>query len=435
MRIKIFIIAICIFTLTLITSCVDEPGEPGEINIWSFTDEISKIMGIYEELYPQYSGKFNHTNIPTTDDLYLPALNSALEGGANAPDIYIVEAAFVLKYTKGDMSQYALPYKDLGINIDQALVSADIAEYTVDIGKNTDNEIVALCYHATGGAFIYRRSIAKDVWGSDDPNIIKTKIGPGWDKFFEAAEALKTKGYGIISGCNDLWYAVENEAEKGWVVDGKLYIDPAREKFLDYAKDIIDKGYSNNTKDWTSAWYDDMNDEGPKKIFGYFGPAWFVNYVLAAQGPDTSGDWAICEPPNGFFWGGMWILVNKNSAVKKEAAEIINWLTLDTSNTGLQYLWANRIYSDVSGAKDAVASAAVMAKSNGANDFLGGQNMFDVFIPAGKLANGKIITEFDNTINYFWLGEAKSYAAEEKSRTEALASFKQLVSNNFGITE
>lgn len=45
-------------------------------------------------------------------------------GGAEQPDMYCAEAAFVLKYTQGDMSSYAMPYKDLGIDIDKAIADA-----------------------------------------------------------------------------------------------------------------------------------------------------------------------------------------------------------------------------------------------------------------------------------------------------------------------
>ena len=40
-----------------------------------------------------------------------------------------------------------------------------------------------------------------------------------------------------------------------------------------------------------------------------------------------------------------------------------------------------------------------MKKSDGELDFLGGQNMFDVFVPAGEFANGKNLTQYDETIN------------------------------------
>jgi len=40
-------------------------------------------------------------------------------------------------------------------------------------------KIVALGYDSSVGAFINRLYIAKDVWGSDDPAVIRNKIGPG----------------------------------------------------------------------------------------------------------------------------------------------------------------------------------------------------------------------------------------------------------------
>ena len=42
--------------------------------------------------------------------------------------------------------------------------------------------------------------------------------------------------------------------------------------------------------------------------------------------------------------------------------------------------------------KDTVASGVVMAKSNGETAFLGGQNMFDEFIPANAYASGCRLT-------------------------------------------
>ena len=193
-------------------------------------------------------------------------------GGESIPDIYCVESSRVPKYSKDSDSKYAIPYKELGIDVDNLIIEADIAQYVIDMGTNPEGEIVSLAHRGTGGAFIYRRSIAKNVWGTDDPEVIKDKIGPGWDKFFEAADELRDKGYGIVSGDGDIWHSIFNSAEKPWIVDGKLYIDPKREAFLDYAKLLKDNGYSNNTKDWTEEWYADMEGKGEKEIFGFFDP-------------------------------------------------------------------------------------------------------------------------------------------------------------------
>lgn len=410
------------------------------INVWAFTDEVPNMIQKYKELHPDFPYEINSTIIATTDGAYQPALDQALAaGGAEAPDIYCAEAAFVLKYAQGDASGYAAPYEDLGIDVAADIEAADIAQYTIDIGTNPEGKLVALGYQATGGAFIYRRSIAKDVWGTDDPAEIGKKIGPGWDQFYAAADELKAKGYGIVSGDGDIWHAVENSSDAGWIVDGKLTIDPKREEFLDLSKELKDKGYHNDTQDWQDAWFADMKGEGQQQIFGFFGPAWLINYTLApncggeAVGEGTYGDWAICEPPIGFFWGGTWLLANKDTQKKDAVAEILRWITLDCSEEGLQYMWANGTLNGEGGTKDAVASGTVMEMSNGELDFLGGQNMFDVFVPANQFANGKNLTQYDETINIYWRDQVREYTAGNKSREQALADFKQQVADNLDV--
>lgn len=412
-------------------------GEKVTINLWSFTDEIPNMTKKYLEVHPDANVEFKTTVIATTDGAYQPALDQALAaGGKDAPDIYAAEAAFVLKYTQGDASDYAANYADLGLD-DQMVKDAGIAQYSVDIGSK-EGQLKALGYQATGGAFIYRRSIAKDVFGTDDPAKIKSEVGPGWEKFFQAAEKLKAKGYGIISGDGDIWHPIENSSDKGWIVDGKLHIDPKREEFLDLAKELKDKGYHNDTRDWQESWYADMSGSGAQPIFGFFGPAWLINYVMKDQVKDTNGDWAVTESPTGFFWGGTWLLANKdvakNDAKKQAVADFIKWVTLDTSETGLQYYWANGTMKEgEQGTKDSVASSVVMEKSNGEVPLLGGQNMFEVFVPANANASGKNLTQYDESINLLWRDQVREYTAGNKTREETLATFKQQVKDQLGI--
>ncbi len=417
------------------------------INLWAFTDEVPNMVAKYKELHPDFEYEINPTIIATTDGAYQPALDQALAaGGADAPDIYCAEAAFILKYSQGDAAQWAAPYEDLGIDVNAKIAEADIAQYSVDIGTNPDGKVVGLGYQATGGAFIYRRSIAKDVWGTDDPATVKEKIGGGsgsWDQFWVAADELKAKGYGICSGDGDLWHAVENSSDAGWIVDGKLTIDPKREEFLDLSKKLKDNGYHNDTQDWQDAWFADMKGEGAQGILGFFGPAWLINYTLApncggeAVGEGTYGDWAICESPVGFFWGGTWLLASKTATEDADkaaaVAKILEWITLDCSETGLQYMWANGTMNGEGGTKDCVASGTVMAMSNGELEFLGGQNMFDVFVPANAFANGKNLTQYDETINSKWREQVREYTAGNKDRETAIADFKQQVADNLDV--
>ncbi|MBQ0000682.1 MAG: carbohydrate ABC transporter substrate-binding protein [Clostridiales bacterium] len=412
------------------------------INIYAFTDEVPNMLQKYVDEHPDFGYTINPTIIATTDGLYQPALDQALAaGGAEAPDIYCAESAFVLKYTQGDAWAYAAPYEDLGIDMSQ-IESSEIAPYSVEIGTSPEGKVVGLGYQATGGAFIYRRSVAEKAFGSAEPDVVAEAIGAGtgnWDKFFEAAETLKGVGCGIVSGDGDIWHAVENSSDEGWLVDGMLHIDPKREAFLDISKTLKENGYYNDTTDWQDAWFADMKGEGEQDVLGFFGPAWLINYTIApncggsAVGEGTYGDWGVCAPPVGFFWGGTWLLANKDTAKAEAVAELINWVTLDASETGLQYQWANGTTFGEGGTKDSVASGAVMAISNGELDFLAGQNMFDAFVPANAYANGKNLTQYDETINGYWREQVREYAAGNKDRDAAIADFKQAVSDNLAI--
>ena len=90
-------------------------------------------------------------------------------------------------------------------------------------------------------------------------------------------------------------------------------------------------------------------------------------------------------------------------------------------------MWANGTLNGEGGTKDTVASGTVMAMSNGELAFLGGQNMFDVFVPSNQFANGKNLTQYDETINHFWRDQVRQYTAGNCTRDEAIRTLKLLL--------
>ena len=425
---------------------VDDDDEV-TINLYSYTDEVPGMVEKYLATHKDVKAKLNVTIIPTTNDEYQPALDKALKNGN--VDIYVAEDAFVLKYTQGSMSSYAAPYEDFGIAVAKKTKAAETASYVVDFGTNKNGKVVGLGYQSTGGCFIYNRSQAKAVFGTDAPAIIQEKIGGGsgnWDKFWEAAAECAKKNVAIISGDGDIWHPIEASSDFGWVKDNKLYIDPKRGDFLEISKDLTDKGWSNGTIDWTDDWYADMSESGDKKVLGFFGPAWLINYSMAEKSGYTYGDWAVCESPVNFFWGGTWLLgtntAANNSKKKAIVKDILEWITLDTTDTGLMYQWANGTFQwkygvgkDTSlNTKDTVSSAVVMEKSNGEVAFLNGQNMFDYFVSAGKTVNAKIRTEYDSVINKLWREAVRDYASGKVSNcAQVVQNFKEAVNKQTGL--
>ena len=383
------------------------------ISVMSFTDEVP---GMIEECINSLNldCKMNTTIIARENGEYESKLNQMLEDGDI--DIFTAEAAFVIKYSGGDESKYVAPYEDFIENLDDKLKAADIANYIGEVGTNKDGKIVALSTCSAGCCFIYRRSIAKKVFGTDDPESIGEIIGAktgSWDKFLEAAQKCKEKGYAMISSLGDIYHIIEGSSSGWFDENNKLQIDEKQEAYLEIAKQIIENGWSNNTIDWTDDWYADM------------------------RGKDgTYGDWAVCLPPAGAFWGGTWYFVTKealkNPQKKQVIADIIEYLTLNTTNEGGMYkfLSVSENYFELLFTYGA-ASGIVMQNTNGTFDICKGQNIHKVYAQADKMVNNTHMTVYDEKINSIWQEQVQEYAEGKKTKDEAIKTLKDKVKSKF----
>ncbi len=419
------------------------------IRVMAFLQDEAKLIKKYFEMHPEFAAKYDvsFTYVATDDGAYINALEEVLEKDDEmSPNLYMAEASFVKRFTTGSSSSYACTYEELGIDVEQKIKDAGIATYVADVTRR-NGKVTGLAYMGCGCVFIYNREVAEDVFGDDKPETVEAAIGSNWESFFAAAEKCKEKGYAIVSGDGDIWHAIENSADHGWVVDGKLYIDPKREAFLDLSKRLKDNNYHNDTMDWCEGWFADMAEAGPKKVLGFYGPSWLINYTLPdhtylwdyeEEKGGTYGQWGVCKANVGSFWGGTWLIANKNvlqdEDLKAGVRELIEYMTLDTSDTGAQYLQANdlvreeRSYLDRGVAyKIASTSATVMERSDGKLDILGGQNAFPYYIEANAAARGDNLTEYDEWIGYYWRDAVRSYTSGERTREEAIQWFKEAV--------
>ena len=408
------------------------------IKVLSYSSEFEKIMNYFQKTHPD----FPYTIQISVFDKSLEQYEKTLEGelskpSAFSPDIFVTDLSFVKKYTRGEMSQYLLPYQELGIDVAAKLKEAEITRYTVDFGSDKAGDVLGLCYNTTEGAFIYKRSVAEKVFGTYEPSEVAAKIGGNtgsWDLFKEAAETCADNNVSIVSGYSDIWNAIANSSESGWNGQGKsLVIDSMREEFFEVAKELKDKGWANGTENNSSEWINDIAGTGLRPVLGFFGSLDYANTIIAENCGSSFGGWALCPAPVDFISGGSWVCVNKNLSENKKnyVKELIEWLTLDTSEDGFLYNWANGTVSK--GYKKTVPSKKVMKSISSKDLFFGGQNVYEVFYDSAEI-NIEKCSEYDEEINALWLEEVKAYVNDEKDRDIALNDFMMKVHNQLGLS-
>lgn len=419
-------------------------GEKTVLNVWSFTNEINTMAIAFEGKNPNVDVVY--TMIPMTNGEYQTKLKAAL-GTADVPDVIALEAAFVKEYVEADF------LADLGELMPDA-EAAQTYPFVTDVGTN-DGVIKAFAYQATPGAVFYRRSLAKEYFGTDDPAEIQALMSD-LDKFVEMAAVVKEKSGGdtyMVGSSGDFQNPFFANRAQPWIVDDTLVVDPMVEEYVAIAKLFRDEGYEAQAQQWQEGWFAGMNDslvdaEGnAKQVFCYFLPTWGLPYVLApnaasADGSsDTSGDWGVVTGPLPYQWGGTWLGAMAESPNLELAKEFIRFATLDEENLTN---WATGVYTNdylkaidpevpedqMQAPGDFVSSQVVVEKITSSFDdselsaFLAGQNSYAGFAAAAPSVNAKLMLGSDDAIQRALGDPLNQYLNGEITEEEMWASWK-----------
>jgi len=435
------------------TAAPAEPAEPAAaektvLNVWSFTNEIRTMAIAFEAKHPDVDVVY--TMIPMTNGEYQTKLKASI-GTTEVPDVVALEAAFVKEWVEADF------LADLN---DLLPLTEELKTYPSVVQVGTYEGVTkGFSYQATPGAFFYRRSVAKECLGTEDPAEVQAMVAD-IDKFLETAAKIKE--------CNPDYFTVGTSAElfnpflanraQPWIVDDTLVIDPNVVEYIKFAKLMRDNGYESQAQQWSEGWFAGMNDtlagaDGKaKKVFCYFLPTWGLPYVLipnsTSDTTDTGGDWALINGPLAYQWGGTWVGAMADSPNLDLAKEFITFVALDEENLTN---WATGVYTNeylkaidpettddqAQAPGDFVSSQVVVEKITSTFDgselyeWLGGQNNYEAFGQAAPKVNGALLTGSDDAIQRALESQRDQYLLGEIDWTTMWTQWLDLVRNEF----
>lgn len=429
------------------------PAQPdeleGTLNVWAFTNEIRTMAIAFEARYPKVDVVY--TMIPMTNGEYQTKVKAAA-GTADSPDVVALEASFVKEWVESDLLA----------NLNELLpLTEELQTFpaVVEVGSY-QGVTKAYSYQATPGAFFYRRSIALECLGTDDPAEVQ-KMVADLEKFVEVAEKIKNCGTGdyfTVGTSGEMLNPFLANREQPWVVDGELVIDPMVLEYVKFAKLMRDNGYESQATQWSEGWFAGMNDTlidangTPKKVFSYFLPTWGLPYVLIPNSKsdttNTGGDWAMINGPMSYQWGGTWVGVLEGSPNAELAREFVRFVALDEENLTN---WATGVYTNeylkaidpetpadqAQAPGDFVSSQVVVNKIASTFDgselaqWLGGQNSYAAFALAAPEVNGALMTGSDDAIQRALNDPLASYLNGDITEAEMWQAWLDAVRNEF----
>ena len=407
------------------------------LNIHCWNDEFARRL---RDHYPGFEandpddatagGKIGDIEVkftvtPSDDNAYQNKLDQVLPGNADAADddkvdLFLVEADYALKYVNTEL---AMPVSDLGISDSE--LSAQY-KYTKDIVTDADGNLKGVSWQGCPGVLIYNREAAKEILGADDPDTVQAAVSD-WDTYNETAKKVVEAGYKMTATANDTFRVFSDNVSSPWVVDGKINVDDNIKKWVDMSKEQVDAGYTGTGDLWGDDWSAGFYPDG--KVFCYFGPAWLIDFCMAADDEESianAGGWGATTGPQGFSWGGTWICAANGTDNPALVADIIRKLTTDET------IMTDIVKQDNDFVNNKPAMEAMVADSSYGDAVLGGQNALGMFCEGADKIDKSNISEYDQGCTESFQAAMKDYfEGNTASYDDALQAFYTAVTEKY----
>lgn len=408
-------------------------GKP--IQVWTLSKDLKTFADKFME--KNKDKKIEVTVIAPAD--YPTKVSTALRAKSTTPDIIVGEPQMLPGFMKGgyfeDLSKEpynAGQYKD------------KVVDYVYKAGTDSEGKVRALSYQVTPGGIIYRRDIAKKLYGDDSPEFMAKKF-ENMSAMLKTAEEMKTAGYRIFSDTGNLrWFTNAGSDPKPWVQNDTLQMTQGKMEYFDTSVKLYKDELTAFANEWTPAWYASMGKPIPAtadgaasfnktegkeaatgattEVFSYALPTW-GSLILRDNAKDNAGKFGITTGMSPYFAGGTFVGINSYSKNKNAAWDFLKFVTVDEES--LKW-WSQESNGDI------VSSKAVLeANKNVANEMFGGQKTYQFWSEQAKKVDYSLVTEYDDQIGKFFGQAINAVQTGEKTKDQALADFYKNVKSAY----
>ncbi|MFE5620114.1 ABC transporter substrate-binding protein [Streptomyces sp. NPDC056463] len=349
----------------------------------SFGYKEAGLYAAYEKLHPDVTIKQSDTE---DEQDYWKSLQTRLAGGGGLADVQGIEVGRIASVTQ----QQSDKFEDLTKYGADAL-KGEFAEAKWSAATTKDGKVLGLGTDVGPEAMCYRTDLFKQAGLPTDRAELAQKWST-WDGYLELGRQYKAKAPAKSAWVDSVGslYAVMigQEKERYYDASGKLvYADsPAVKNAWDTSAKAAQEGLSAKLDQWSPQW----NQAFSTGSFATLPcPAWMLGYIKGQAGDAGKGKWDVAKLPGGAGnWGGSYLSVPRAAKHKKEAYELIKWLTAPEQQAVLFTKQGN--FPSSTGAIAKVATAT--------DPYFSGAPIGQIFGDAAKAAPVQVLGVHDKNV-------------------------------------
>ncbi|MEU7554355.1 extracellular solute-binding protein [Streptomyces sp. NPDC044571] len=316
---------------TLLAACGSSPESSGDADgpltltidlFGAFGYQESGLYAEYEQLHPGI--KIRQTDTEDEQD-YWKSLQTRLAGGGGLADVQALEVGRIASVTQKQADKFT----DLTAYGAGALKD-EFAAATWSAGTTKDGKVLALGTDVGPEAMCYRSDLFKAAGLPTDRGELAARWAT-WDGYLELGRQYRQKapaGSTWLDSVGSLnAVMVGQQKERYYDASGALIYEnsPAVKAAWDASVKAAAEGLSAKLDQWSPPW----NQAFSSGAFATLPcPAWMLGYIKGQAGEAGKGKWDVAKLPGGAGnWGGSYLAVPGAAPHKKEAYELVKWLT------------------------------------------------------------------------------------------------------------
>jgi cellobiose transport system substrate-binding protein len=288
----------------------------------SFGYKEAGLYAEYEKLNPGI--KIKQTDTEDEQD-YWKSLQTRLAGGGGLADVQGIEVGRIASVTQQQADKFEDLKKYGAGELEDEFAKAKWAAATTGDGR-----VLGLGTDVGPEAMCYRTDLLEKAGLPTDREELARKWAT-WDGYLDLGRQYKAKapeGSAWMDSVGSLFtIMIGQEEERYYDASGKLIYEdnPAVKAAWDAAAKAAQSGLSAKLDQWSPQW----NQAFSAGSFATLPcPAWMLGYIKGQAGDAGKGKWDIAKLPGGAGnWGGSYLSIPRAAEHKKEAYELIEWLT------------------------------------------------------------------------------------------------------------
>lgn len=288
-----------------------------EVGGWPSGDDAFKAaMEGFNKVYPNIEVELVFTDTTA----HHQALQTALAAGNGAPDVAMVEGAYIAQYkdSKALTDLYALGADS---------IKEDFGSFKWNQAISSDgSRLVAIPWDLGPTLFYYRTDVFQECGLPTDPDEVAELLST-WDGVLKAAEAVSIPG--------KRWFLPSAAYPYQWLFINRDYYDKDLNLVLEREGDIDclnacleirNKGWDMNVDMWSGEAYAAY---AAGTCVSVAAGSWFSGFLKTDIDPDGAGHWGATVLPGSMpatNWGGSFLVIPEQSKNKEAAWAFIKYM-------------------------------------------------------------------------------------------------------------